>query len=744
MINMLFLKIVEMSLTAGIVILVVMLVRLLIRRLPKSFAYALWIVVAFRLVIPGTADSGISIFNLFTVGRIDSVNSEITGGKTVGTVTDRSDIGGGNTADNSSGQAMREAVQNDAANMDIDAGTVKDAVSAAPDTDRAQYSDRNHDTTYYKTYFDNISRSGRQAATALIRNEIPMEMRSSRFVSMMTCVWITGILTLVSYTVIAHIRIRRKIQYSIRLCDNVYECDNIRSPFVIGIVSPRIYLPFRLSEPEQQCILAHERYHIRRKDYLIKSFAFLLTIVYWFHPLVWAAYHLMCIDMEMSCDEKIVSRFVVDLRKEYSRLLLAFAVNKRQFPAGPLAFGEENTMKRVRNILNYKKTAQWKLIGGVAVLVLTMAACATDASRDEAIAPVPDTAIEMKNGAENMTDVSVNDDAATVIDGEIAADKTDGTDTGSHDQEEQMRHSMEHHQALWAENSMFDLEFYSLDYADSDRIVFHISSGLFEYDLKSQMLTNSIDLKALNCQAVQTGGECEVAVYQNRDNELRVVIKPYPYSDAGSYVYDIENDDLFAYDTSLLDDFTLFDGFASKYDSTVSEAMRTWRAAENVLPLGEDSYGALYWGPGPDLVNLSYEAGEQKWQIFHKEQATLPKLSRQDDNFYQSFSMYSGREISQCLLDYEAFYNMHDYAGVCALSTGLEYSDELWKAFRERTDRLWGGTEVRHSEDEKEYLFEFVCSDESGEEEQKVYLNFKYIEGEGWRAVGLPAMQNDD
>ncbi|MDE7414753.1 MAG: M56 family metallopeptidase [Lachnospiraceae bacterium] len=673
MIIMLFLKIVEMSLTAGIVILVVLFVRLFLRRLPKRFAYTLWLVAAFRLIVPITAASNISIFNMFVVEGISSELSGISDDKVVETenTAENGNVIDGKLTDNVSGQAMQGYVQNSVAIVEANTENVKNTSS----------------------------------------------VKNSGFVSIMAFAWIAGIVTLVSYTVTAYIRIRRKIRYSTRLYDNVYECDSIRSPFVIGIVSPKIYLPFRLNEMERQCILAHERFHIRRKDYLIKSFAYLLANVYWFHPLVWIAYRLMCIDMEMSCDEKVISEFTLDLRKEYSRLLLAFAANKRQFPASPLAFGEENTMKRIKNILNYKKTAQWKLIGGVAVLMLTMAACATDASMDEAIAPVLDMTLELKNP-------------------EIH-------DTDSHDREEQIYHFIEHHQAQWAENSQFDMEFYSLDYADSDRIVFHISSGLFEYDLKSQKLTNSIDLKALNCQAVQTGGECGISVYQDSDHQLRAVIKPYPYSDEESYVYDLQSDELFAYDPSLLDDYTLFDGFVSKYDSAVSEVMRTWRAAENVLPLEGNSYGALYWGPGPDLANLCYEAGEQKWEIFHKEQATLPKLLKQDDSFYQSFSLYSSREIGQCLIDYEAFYNMHDYAGVCALSTGLEYSDELWLEFSERTDCLSGGEGSSCSEDEKEYLFEFTCSDESGENGQKVYLKFKYLEGEGWRAEGLPTIRDN-
>ncbi|MDE6619044.1 MAG: M56 family metallopeptidase, partial [Lachnospiraceae bacterium] len=292
MINMLFLKIVEMSLTAGIVILVVMLVRLLIRRLPKSFAYALWIVVAFRLAVPVAADSDISVFHMFTAGRISSEMSGSTKDKAAG--AERADIVDGNVSYNIEGQIMQWNAQNDI------------------------------------TFFEGNTRNFQNVVS---EDSNTVALQAFNFIEKLALVWAAGILTLVSYTAIAHIRIRRKIRYSVRLYNNVYECDNIRSPFVTGMFSPKIYLPFRLSEIEQQCILAHERYHIRRKDYLVKSFAYLLLIVYWFHPLVWAAYRLMCIDMEMSCDEKVVAEFTVDLRKEYSRLLLAFAANKRQLSA---------------------------------------------------------------------------------------------------------------------------------------------------------------------------------------------------------------------------------------------------------------------------------------------------------------------------------------------------------------------------------------------------------------------------
>lgn len=729
MVNALFLKIVAMSMTAGIVILVVLLVRLLIRRLPKRFAYALWLVVAFRLVVPVTANSNISIFHMVTVG---SIGSEVAGEKE--DVAGGAETTGGNV-DGADGHIMRENVQKDIVD---DAVNIKADIEADVETDiETDIKAGDGIKAGIKAHAENVKDILSVGTDAVVERFLGKNSGTDSLVSALAVIWLAGILTLVSYTAIAQMRLRRRIQYRVRLYGNVYECDNIRSPFVLGIVSPKIYLPFRLNETEQQCILAHERYHIRRRDYLVKNAAYLLAIVYWFHPLVWAAYRLMCVDMEMSCDEEVIATFTADLRKEYSRLLLAFAANKRQLSASPLAFGEEQIVKRVKNILNYKKTPRWKLIGGAAVLVITMAACATDASTDEALAPVPDNASAGetvdKTDIVNNTDIAHRTDMS--VNSNIASAEEDDTASG--------QHFIEHREAQWAENSMFDMEFYSLDYADSDRIVFHISSGLFVYDLNSQKIIGSIDLKALNCQAVQTGGECQVAVYRNDKNQLRAAIKPYPYSDKGSYIYDLESDELSVYDTALLEQYDLFDGLVSKDGPVASGIMRTWRAAGDVLPLDDGTYGALYWGPGgPELANMSYEAGDQKWTVFQKEQATLPRLERQDDSFYQSFSLYSGKNINQCLIDYAAFYNRHDYDGVYALSTGLEYSDELRQEFAGRTDSLSVGREVSHSEDEKEYLLEYMMrSDESDGTEQKVYLKAKYIEGEGWRVEGLPTAE---
>lgn len=681
MIEQLFLEIAKMSLTAGIVILVVVSVRLLLKGMPKRFAYMLWLVVALRLVVPFSVDAHISVFNLFDkTAAVKQTDGHRTHPEL--TINQMKDKYPADSVGSYAGQVQAKP------HMTV--------LSQKPKTDTKTDTDR------------------------LLR--------------VLSLVWIAGILTLMSYTVWMHIMLRRRLRYSVRLHENLYECDMIRSPFVYGLFFPKIYIPFRLSGVQQQCVLAHERYHLQRKDHFIKSFAYGLVIVYWFQPLVWIACRLMCRDMEMSCDEKVTAGFTSEMREEYSRLLLAFASNKRQMPVSPLAFGEENTMARIKNILDYRKPAKWKMIGSTMVFMLTMAACATDAKVE---VPATDRA---ELAADTVTDSmldSANKVRVKAADGSeavIAAAVSDKVDR-------QTQRLLSHQQAQWAENSWCDLELISLDYADTDKIIFHISSGLFEYDLLQQQITHSIDLKALNCQEVQTGGTCKIQIYQNNQKECMAAILPYPYEEADGYIYCFHTDELYAYDTSLLEGYTVYDGLVSRFDLPEEERMTNFRSAENVLPLGNHTYGVLRWH-SVELAKMCYEVGEQKWMLFDKEQATLPKLVKQDESFYQSLAQESGKSVAQCSLDYEALYNLHEYDGVCALSTELEYSEELRQAFSERTDKLSYDKEISHSEDEKSYLYRFTCTDENEGREYKVYLRFRYIEGQGWRAEGLPTEES--
>ena len=184
-------------------------------------------------------------------------------------------------------------------------------------------------------------------------------------------VWLIGIAVSLLYQILCWRRVRRVTCQAVLLEENIYECDSIGSPFVMGIRKPKIYIPFRLTAEERMMILLHEQCHIRRKDHLVKFLAVLILSVYWFHPLVWIAFRCMSADMEMSCDEMVLERLGSGGKEGYSRCLLGFAVQRHTAP-GILAFGESSVKSRVKNILKFRKRGA--LFGTAAVLVCAVLA----------------------------------------------------------------------------------------------------------------------------------------------------------------------------------------------------------------------------------------------------------------------------------------------------------------------------------------------------------------------------------
>ena len=165
----------------------------------------------------------------------------------------------------------------------------------------------------------------------------------------------------------------------------IWECDRIPSPFVLGIIRPRIYIPFRMGEQEQAYILAHEQYHVRRLDPLWKLIAFLLLAVYWWNPLVWIAFFYMVRDMEMSCDEAVIEQFGSSIKQGYSNSLLEFAMERHPYSFAPVAFGEGDAGRRIKNVLNFKKPQTWVAIIVIVLLVIVGISCLTngrDAKQD--------------------------------------------------------------------------------------------------------------------------------------------------------------------------------------------------------------------------------------------------------------------------------------------------------------------------------------------------------------------------
>ena len=305
-----FSAVLNMSITASIAILVILPARMLLRRAPKLFSYALWAVVLFRLLCPVSLPSPFSLMGLVPApateaGRMEyvSLNAPAPEGAAV---TRHGPASGLNQS------ADRPAEPPAAGAGAADSGDV--LVSAA------------------------------------------------------SAVWLCGVGGMAAVNLLQLIRLRRRLIGSIPLRENIYLADHIPTPFVMGLLRPKIYLPAALSRAEQSYIIQHERHHIRRCDHIIKLLAFAAVCIHWFNPLVWLAFALSGKDMEMSCDEAVVRRMGRDVRADYSASLLQFSTGRRATVGTPLAFGEGDTRARIENIMRYKRPS-------VILVALAVAVC---------------------------------------------------------------------------------------------------------------------------------------------------------------------------------------------------------------------------------------------------------------------------------------------------------------------------------------------------------------------------------
>ena len=209
-------------------------------------------------------------------------------------------------------------------------------------------------------------------------------------------VWLGGCAVLVLYAVISALRLRLRVRTAVRLEGNVFQSEFVPSPFILGVIRPRIYLPFGLEPGAQDMVLAHERAHLKRGDQLWKPLGFLLLTAYWFNPVCWLAYVLFCRDIEAACDEKVVRELGESCKTAYSRALLQCSVPRRMITACPLAFGETGVKGRIKSVLNYKKPAFWVVLAAVfvsiAVAVCFLTDPKTDAEQPEEEPPASSTA----------------------------------------------------------------------------------------------------------------------------------------------------------------------------------------------------------------------------------------------------------------------------------------------------------------------------------------------------------------
>ncbi|MGN0979510.1 MAG: M56 family metallopeptidase [Candidatus Avoscillospira sp.] len=202
-------------------------------------------------------------------------------------------------------------------------------------------------------------------------------------------IWILGMLVLLTYSLVSYLRLRRRVARAVLLRDNLWQCETVTTPFLLGLFRPRIYLPFHLDGQTLDAVAAHEQTHLKRRDHWVKPLAFLILTVYWFQPLVLAAYVLLCRDLELACDERVIRDWDPARKKAYAEALLFCSQPRRNLAACPLAFGEVGVKQRIKNVLHYQKPAFWLLILAVLACVVTAVCFLTDPKEDAPMVEQP-------------------------------------------------------------------------------------------------------------------------------------------------------------------------------------------------------------------------------------------------------------------------------------------------------------------------------------------------------------------
>ena len=195
-------------------------------------------------------------------------------------------------------------------------------------------------------------------------------------------IWLIGIAAMLLYAVISYVQVRRSVAERAPYEENIFLCDQVKSPFILGLVWPKIYLPSNMDTTSMEPVIAHETAHLTRRDHWWKPLGFLILTVHWFNPLCWVAYVLLCRDIELACDEKVIRQMDLDGKKQYSTALLECSTGRRLVTICPLAFGEVGVKERVKNVLNYKKPAFWVIAAAVAACAVVTACFATNPKQE--------------------------------------------------------------------------------------------------------------------------------------------------------------------------------------------------------------------------------------------------------------------------------------------------------------------------------------------------------------------------
>ena len=371
--SQIFLTFLYKNMTVSVVIIAVLLARFLLRKMPKKYSYILWSIVGIRMIFDLPFATNISVFNLFRgfAKHTSTVETMLAG-------SHRTNLQGSTDLLNKT-----------------------DTTGAA------------------------AAHASRSTAVEAMTHTLTT---SQTVLGILGLLWLIVVALFVTYGIYSYVKCRLLVRTAVIARDitpdshkkknnvSVWECDRIPSPFVLGIIRSRIYIPFRMPKQEQAYILAHEECHIRRLDPLWKLIAFLLLAVYWWNPLVWIAFFYMVRDMEMSCDEAVIEQFGNEIKQGYSNSLLSFAMERHPYSFAPVAFGEGDAGRRIKNVLNFKKPHTWVAILVFVLLVVVGVSCLTDGKDKISSETVSDTEnSQMQQTAVETTEVPMSSDNSSTV-----------------------------------------------------------------------------------------------------------------------------------------------------------------------------------------------------------------------------------------------------------------------------------------------------------------------------------------
>jgi beta-lactamase regulating signal transducer with metallopeptidase domain len=609
----LFLSVLNMSLTASYVILFVILIRLALKKAPKVISYALWGVVAFRLIIPFTFESMFSLMPRNT--------------------------------------------------------------NAVPIP---------HNIIYQQSPQIN---SGIEIFDPLVNGSLPAPIIGASvnplqiYVEIGAYIWVLGIIALLVYSLVSILILKRQLKSAQLIENNIFEAKNLKTPFLLGLIRPKIYLPDGLNDEERSYILLHEQTHIHRKDHIIKILAFLTLSIHWFNPLVWIAFMLMSADMELSCDEVVLKEMNEDIKKPYANSLLSLATGKHILNGSPLAFGEGNVKGRIKNVLNYKRPRFWIIVFSI-IIVATVGIGLVANPKTKGtyeLEQITDIAWEFIN--KNIANYESNPEA-DIIDSKIIRlelietfDKLADTPidvyaleyrllpedlskvvlAGGMDVDEKgwlkenssmgrplivvLRNygsvelvgilwtgevpgklgldsaikSLLEPTALvptateWSLEQTVSVDMAELDYASDAIVILHDYFGLFVYDLNTLQIIRSLDLKPLNCNQTQGDNYCDVSVSMDGHT-----VQLHPMSSENMFVYTVLDNTLQETTYKPMKD-SFRDQFVPIEEVINSTKLGNFSHLAVRFDTGE--YGYLHTEDGT-IGTLSYVRGDMVFRLF--------------------------------------------------------------------------------------------------------------------------------